>query len=258
MVITTTHIKGGVGKSTLTILLAKVLSAAGYKILVIDMDYRNNSISYYFNSEFGIDLINEKNIFNVFNQQSIENNIIKINDNIDFIHSHIKLKNYKNTEYFRLKKILKPIKDKYDYILIDTNPSDDSLESSTYYASDKLIIPTFMDIYCYQATEAMIGIVNEHEIQDLKIHIAINRYEAPKSNAKEDSYSVQIYNLFMEQADFKDYYLSNKIIDSKYIKQAIDNKDFKIKNSGDYKRVFECIKSFVEEIIEKEINLEVI
>ena len=47
MVITVSSIKGGVGKSSVVILLANNLASRGHKVLVIDMDLNNSATLYY-------------------------------------------------------------------------------------------------------------------------------------------------------------------------------------------------------------------
>ena len=63
-VVTFSSLKGGVGKSSLTIQTANCLGAAGFKVLVIDMDL-NNSVSSYYLDDQTKELIGEKNIANV-------------------------------------------------------------------------------------------------------------------------------------------------------------------------------------------------
>ena len=50
-VITLSSLKGGVGKSSITIQLANCLGMAGKKVLVIDMDLNNSVSSYYLTDE---------------------------------------------------------------------------------------------------------------------------------------------------------------------------------------------------------------
>ena len=46
-IVTFSSIKGGVGKSSHVILTANCLAAAGYKVLVIDMDLNNSTTFFY-------------------------------------------------------------------------------------------------------------------------------------------------------------------------------------------------------------------
>ena len=50
-VVTFSSLKGGVGKSSLTIQTANCLGAADFKVLVIDMDLNNSVSSYYLDDE---------------------------------------------------------------------------------------------------------------------------------------------------------------------------------------------------------------
>lgn len=48
-------IKGGTGKSSLCILLANYTAAAGYRVLVADLDIQNSATSYYLDSPEEVD-----------------------------------------------------------------------------------------------------------------------------------------------------------------------------------------------------------
>lgn len=61
-VIAINSIKGGTGKSTLSIILVNALAGAGYKCLVIDADASNNSMSFHLYENPEIETIKQKNI----------------------------------------------------------------------------------------------------------------------------------------------------------------------------------------------------
>ncbi len=77
MVIVSTSIKGGVGKSSLVLLLANNLASRGHKVLVIDMDLNNTSTIYY---TMGIKNVQEvwerQNIMIALTQGRVEENIV--------------------------------------------------------------------------------------------------------------------------------------------------------------------------------------
>ena len=60
-IVTFGSIKGGVGKTSMAAMTANCLAAAGFKVLVIDMDW-NNSLSFYYLDKEGAEMAREKNI----------------------------------------------------------------------------------------------------------------------------------------------------------------------------------------------------
>ena len=93
----------GTGKSTITVLLAKVLSCMKKNILIIDLNFNNKSI----HTILGAKIISENNIF-------------KINKKIHlFSPNELMLEN--NEIIKKINSIIKEQKNYYDYILIDSN-----------------------------------------------------------------------------------------------------------------------------------------
>lgn len=138
--------KGGSGKSSVCSNLAYALSQIGYRILAIDTDSQMN-LSHSF------DLYsNEKNFYKAFiNKEDIRNHIIKTQyKNIDFVVGDVALANIEKKMYsmdfreLRAREILEPMLEnncKYDFILIDQNPSLGMLNTSLLHASDEVLIP---------------------------------------------------------------------------------------------------------------------
>lgn len=140
--------KGGVGKTTTTLNLAYSLHSMGKKVLAIDFDSQANLTTCY-----GLEDTNEleHTIGHLMMAQIAEDvpecleAFIQSEDGVDFIPSSIylsvvdaKLRTEMGAERM-LVEVLEPIKDRYDYVLIDTCPSLGMLTINAL-AADEVII----------------------------------------------------------------------------------------------------------------------
>ncbi len=153
--------KGGVGKTTTSVNLAASLGVLEKKILLIDADPQANATS-----GLGIDVEEVENGTYQLLEHSIkaEQAILETSSpNLDIIPAHIdlvaieiELVDQENRESM-LKKAIEPLRDKYDFILIDCAPSLGLLTLNALTASDSVIIP----IQCeYFALEGLGKLLN--------------------------------------------------------------------------------------------------
>lgn len=147
-IITVANRKGGVGKTTTTLNLAYSLKELGKKVFVIDLDPQANLTRC-----FGIENTNElaDTIGHLLMAELEEENYLAKGyilpyDGIDFIPSSIylsvtetQMKAETGSERI-LSSILEPMREQYDYILIDTSPSLNILTINALCASDSVLI----------------------------------------------------------------------------------------------------------------------
>ena len=150
-VIAAANQKGGVGKTTTAINLSACLAEKGQKVLAIDMDPQGNMTS-----GLGIDKDEvEKNIYDlmigqvgveeVLQKEAIENLDI-IPTSIDLSAAEIELIGVDDKEFI-IRNAIAPIKDNYDYIIIDCPPSLSMLTINAMTTADSVLVPIQCEYY---------------------------------------------------------------------------------------------------------------
>lgn len=168
--------KGGVGKTTSTINVARYLAAAGKKVLLVDLDPQGNA-----SSGLGIDAKSlEKNLYHAMILGLPPQEIILRTDteNLHIIPSaqdlagaEIEMVHIDNRE-FRLQGVLRHVRPYYDYILIDSPPSLGLLTINGLVACDEVVVPVQTEYYALEGLSQLLGtieLVREHLQPNLKI-----------------------------------------------------------------------------------------
>ena len=155
--------KGGVGKTTTTINLAASLATLEKKVLVIDADPQANA-----SSGLGIDIRNiecsiyECLIGNATPEQGIHKTSVDgldiIPSHIDLVGAEIEMLDMPNREKI-MRETLAPIKDKYDYILIDSSPSLGLITVNSLTAADSVIIPVQCEYFALEGISKLLNTI---------------------------------------------------------------------------------------------------
>lgn len=184
--------KGGSGKTTTTRSLASSLAERQRHVLMIDLDpqaslsegcglelHRLELTTYHV-------LIGSAKLADVI--RGVEERVAIAPTNIHLAAAELQLVNMNRRED-KLRNALRPVRDDYDYVLIDCPPSFGLLTVNALSAADSVLIPMTCDYYTLLGVGLLLETVEEiqHEVNpDLKVEgILATRYDARTLHARE-------------------------------------------------------------------------
>ncbi|WP_337744929.1 ParA family protein [Megasphaera sp.] len=180
-VITITNQKGGTGKTTTAAALLAGLSAKGHSVLGIDFDPQMN-LTYAVEGKEGY------SIYGILIKENRASDAIQhTKEHGDFIIGSQYLSSIGTVltgpgSEFRLREQLAPVRDKYEYIIIDTPPALGILTVNALTASDKVVIPVQASMYDIQGIVQLgdtIAQVKQYTNRDIVVDgILVTRYNA--------------------------------------------------------------------------------
>lgn len=152
-VITTGNFKGGVGKTTNSVMLSYTLSKMDKKVLLIDLDPQANATDLLLTTMTNI--YKKKPDFKETLFESIKSNnpkeaLINVKDNLDLLPSYSDLQNYERFLYdnfsddysqdHHLTNFISKIKNEYDFVFLDIPPQLNKFTDNALVASDFVIV----------------------------------------------------------------------------------------------------------------------
>lgn len=197
--------KGGVGKTTTNINLSAALAAYGKKVLTIDCDPQGNTTS-------GLGINKDVVVFSFYDVLMTDIDpreaIIKTEyKNLDIIPSNMQLSgaeiemvSEQDREY-TLKKIIKNLKEDYDYILMDSPPSLGLITINVLVSADSILIPIQCEYYALEGVSQLINtykLIRKNLNPDLRIHgVLLTMYD--KRNNLNHQVVTEIQKYFREK-----------------------------------------------------------
>ena len=162
-IVSLTNQKGGVGKTTTSVNLAVSFAVSEVKTLLIDLDPQSNATT-------GLEQLTGEPKGTIYDaiirgaktKDIITNTELEFLDIItstnDLVGAEVELVNLMAREH-QLEKALKPIRKKYDYILIDCPPSLGLLTLNALTCSNSVIIPIQCEYYALEGLGQLLNTV---------------------------------------------------------------------------------------------------
>lgn len=156
--------KGGVGKTTTSINLAAGLAYLGKKVLLVDFDPQGNSSQGITGDDHDYPL----SIYDVLMGENSVKEAVKtlkippldlLPATVELAGADLEMVNFKVGREKMLKNKLDPVKEEYDFILIDCPPSLGLLNTNALTAADSVLIPVQCEYYALEGLTQLLSTI---------------------------------------------------------------------------------------------------
>lgn len=153
--------KGGVGKTTSAVNIAAGLARLGSRVLLVDIDPQANTTQAVGMNPYTIGTT----IYDALIGKAEKLPVLNVWDRVDVVPSCLQLMAAEIqlvNEYGRerlLESLLEPIRDGYDFVLVDCPPSAGLLTVNALTASDALLVPVLPHFFAVQGLQQLVDVV---------------------------------------------------------------------------------------------------
>ncbi len=161
--------KGGVGKTTTAINLAVAIADSGCRVLLVDLDPQGNATSGIISREIATELRRtNRTIYQALvGGVPLAEIVLQARPNLmlaaagdDLVGAEIELVTMEGRER-RLRALLEPSYQEYNYVLIDTPPSLGILTLNALVAADSVLVPMQCEYYALEGLRSLLGTINK-------------------------------------------------------------------------------------------------
>lgn len=204
-VIVVSTIKGGVGKTTTSVNLATILAVLGFKVLLIDTDPQSNATT-----NLGINPVNT--LFNIIHHNKpVDECIVKTKFGIDIIPSEERVKKtlpYDVEDKNLFSEKFTYLREIYDFIIIDTLPTENKIVKNACSFADGIISPIFPTSYAVEGYKNLLKGLQEFKFEGIQVEnlgILICKFanKSARPTFKKDlekKYSDKIFKTFISES----------------------------------------------------------
>ncbi len=188
--ISAANMKGGVGKTTTVLSLGFCLAMTGCRVLLVDAD-PGGSLTAQLAEENSFPLSSflkgKPALSEIFKPACAEENLFSIVSDRKLASIERRLLSGEKIKLFLLKKRLASLKDKFDFILVDTPPSFSGLTLNALFAADLIVIPVQPEFTVFHGLSRMIDavrLVDRYRNNKSKYQILLAMYDRKADKRK--------------------------------------------------------------------------